>query len=133
MPPCDQTGVPGDVAFCHFHSSTISGSALWMISRTFASIFPRQSPSSLIFWSIDAEADSVGTDLVMYSSNSMSPRLLDREGFAQRPDPIATVPRRQAQQTEEHLRRDERVASGGVAIVGDDAEHVAQAVERELP
>jgi hypothetical protein len=25
MPPCDQTGVPGDDAFCHFHSSTISG------------------------------------------------------------------------------------------------------------
>src|SRR5579864_8212243 len=60
MPPCDQTGVPGDVALAHFHSSTISGSASCMISRTFASVFPRQSASSLIFWSIDAEADSIG-------------------------------------------------------------------------
>src|SRR5262249_3253326 len=44
MPPCDQTGVPGFVVFTHFHSSTISGSAAWMTARTFASVFPRQSP-----------------------------------------------------------------------------------------
>src|SRR6266853_3889940 len=65
IPPWDQTGVP-----IHFHSSTISGSAWCMISRTFASVFPRQSPSSLIFSSITAEADSTGTGLFMYSSNS---------------------------------------------------------------
>src|SRR5437870_9333396 len=65
MPPWDQTGVP-----IHFHSSTIAGSASCMISRTFASVFPRQSPSSLIFSSINAEADSTGTGLFMYSSNS---------------------------------------------------------------
>src|ERR1022692_585723 len=65
MPPWDQMGVP-----IHFHSSTISGSASCMISRTFASVFPRQSPSSLIFSSINAEADSTGTGLFMYSSNS---------------------------------------------------------------
>jgi hypothetical protein len=65
MPPWDQTGVP-----IHFHSSRISGSASCMISRTLASIFPRQSPSSLIFSSINAEADSTGTGLFMYSSNS---------------------------------------------------------------
>src|SRR5213594_3441850 len=63
MPPWDQTGVP-----LHFHSSTISGSALCTISRTFASVFPRQSPSSLIFLSIDveadAEADLLGADLL---------------------------------------------------------------------
>ena len=64
-PPWDQTGVPGDVAFFHFHSSTIAGSASWMISRTLASVFPRQSPSSLIFWLIDAEADFAGTGLFM--------------------------------------------------------------------
>ena len=67
-PPWDQTGVPGEDSFLHFHSSTISGSALWMIPRTFASVFPRQSPSSLIFASIDAEADSAATGLFMYSS-----------------------------------------------------------------
>src|SRR5258706_9238323 len=65
MPPWDQMGVP-----IHFHSSMISGSASCMISRTFASVLPRQSPSSLIFSSINVVADSTGTDLFMYSSNS---------------------------------------------------------------
>src|SRR5882762_9550661 len=65
MPPWDQTGVP-----IHFHSSMISGSASCMISRTFASVFPRQSPSSLIFSSINAEADCTGTGLFMCTSNS---------------------------------------------------------------
>src|SRR4051812_46693787 len=56
MPPRDHTGVP-----IHFHSSTISGSAASMISRTFASVFPRQSPKDLIFSSINLEADSTAT------------------------------------------------------------------------
>ncbi len=47
----------------HFHSSTISGSVLWMTSRTFASVFPRESPSSLIFASMNAEADSTQPQL----------------------------------------------------------------------
>src|SRR5881628_2658813 len=64
-PAWDQTGVP-----IHFHSSTISGSAACMIARTFASIFPRQSPSSLIFSSIKAEADFTGTGLLISSSSS---------------------------------------------------------------
>src|SRR6266850_2874162 len=68
-PPWDQTGVP-----IHFHSSRISGSASCMISRTFASVFPRQSPSSLILSSINAEADSTGTGLFMYTSNSRTDR-----------------------------------------------------------
>src|SRR5262245_23022679 len=66
MPPCDQTGIP------HFHSSTISGSASWMSLRTFASIIPRQSPSSRILSSINAEADSAGADFFMGSSNVRS-------------------------------------------------------------
>src|SRR5262249_43366210 len=61
MPPWEKTGVP-----IHFHSSTISGSAWWMILRTFASVFPRQSPSSLILWSINAEADSALMGFFMY-------------------------------------------------------------------
>src|SRR5262245_44569445 len=65
MPSWDQVGVP-----IHFHSSTISGSASCMIPRTLASVFPRQSPSSLILSSINAEADSTGTGLFMYTSNS---------------------------------------------------------------
>jgi hypothetical protein len=40
-----------------------------MIVRTFASIFPRQSPSSLILSSINAEADCTRTGLFMYRSS----------------------------------------------------------------
>src|SRR5438874_11722987 len=61
MPPWEKTGVPGDVGLTHFHSSTISGSACWMIWLTLASVLPRQSASPLIFWSMNAEADSTGT------------------------------------------------------------------------
>src|SRR5690349_13468174 len=57
MPAWDQTGVP-----IHFHSSTISGSAACISSRTLASVFPRQSPSSLILSSISIEGDFAGTD-----------------------------------------------------------------------
>jgi hypothetical protein len=55
IPAWDQMGVP-----LHFHSSTISGSAWCTILRTFASVFPRQSPSCLIFSSMNADADSTG-------------------------------------------------------------------------
>src|ERR1700746_899763 len=70
MPPWEKTGVPGDVALTHFHSSTISGSASWMMSRTFASIFPRQSPSSLILASRIAEPESAGPEFFMGRSKS---------------------------------------------------------------
>src|SRR5258705_9993437 len=63
MPSWAQTGVP-----IHFHSSTIPGSASWMSLRTLASVFPRQSASSLILSSIIAEADSTGTGLFMCTS-----------------------------------------------------------------
>src|SRR5262249_23084247 len=70
MPACDQTGVPGLVGFTHFHSSTISGAASWMMARTFASIVPRQSPSFLILSSMDAEADVGATGFFIGSSNA---------------------------------------------------------------
>ena len=41
-----------------------------MKSRSDGSDCPRQSPSSLIFSSMNAEADSTGTGLFMYTSNS---------------------------------------------------------------
>src|SRR5262245_50425089 len=41
-----------------------------MSLRTLASVFPRQSPSSLILSSINVEADSPGTAFFMYASNS---------------------------------------------------------------
>src|SRR3954447_16029050 len=57
MPPsCDQTGVPGLVAFAHFHSSTTSGSVSWMSSRILLKVLPRQSPSSAILLSIRTDA-----------------------------------------------------------------------------
>jgi hypothetical protein len=34
MPSWDQTGIPGDFGFSHFHSSWMSGSASWMSRRT---------------------------------------------------------------------------------------------------
>src|SRR5215467_2355959 len=64
MPPREKTGVPGDVALTHFHSSMISGSAAWMIPRTLVNVPARQSPSCLAFSSMNADADS------MDSSNS---------------------------------------------------------------
>src|ERR1700744_6277100 len=70
MPPRDQTGVP-----LHFHSSTISGSTLRIISRTFASVFPRQSPSSPILLSINEEADSTSTAFPTYTSTSRASML----------------------------------------------------------
>src|SRR5579885_1906767 len=66
MPPRDQTGTPGDVGLTHFHSSTISGSAACMISRTLPRAFARQSPSSLIFSSINAEAVSAGMGFFLF-------------------------------------------------------------------
>src|SRR5919201_3300266 len=58
MPPLwDQTGVPVDEALAHFHSSTTSGSASWMSSRTSFSTEPRQSPSSRMRSSIICEAE----------------------------------------------------------------------------
>jgi hypothetical protein len=55
-PSWDQTGVPGLVALAHFHSSTMSGSADLMISRTRLSVRPRQSSSSRIRSSISCDA-----------------------------------------------------------------------------
>ena len=64
MPPSwDQTGVPGEVAFLHFQSSTTSGSASWMSSRIRFSTKPRQSPSSRMRWSIICEAESGAREL----------------------------------------------------------------------
>src|ERR1700694_1569177 len=53
IPSRDQTGTP-----LHFHSSTTSGSACLMSARTWASVLPLQSSSSLILASISREGDS---------------------------------------------------------------------------
>src|SRR5665213_2390329 len=54
IPACDHTGTP-----LHFHSSTTSGSACLMSARTWESILPLQSSSSLILASISWEGDSL--------------------------------------------------------------------------
>src|ERR1700733_9156242 len=53
IPSCDQTGTP-----LHFPSSTTSGSACLMRARTWESVLPLQSFSSLILASISREGDS---------------------------------------------------------------------------
>src|SRR5437868_11524949 len=54
MPSCSHTGTPR-----HFHSSTTSGSACLIRARTWASVWPRQSPSSLIRPSISLDGDAL--------------------------------------------------------------------------
>src|SRR6266850_2123670 len=65
MPLCDQTGVP-----IHFHSSTTSGSASLMSLRILLRVFPRQSPSSAIFFEMSSDADWpwLASDFFMFSS-----------------------------------------------------------------
>src|ERR1700719_4945685 len=50
IPALDHTGLP-----IHFHSSMISWSASRMVLRTLASVFPRQSVSPAISWSIRSD------------------------------------------------------------------------------
>src|SRR6266568_8594534 len=52
MPSCSHTGTP-----LHFHSSTTSGSACLIRARTWASVLPLQSSSSLILASISCDGD----------------------------------------------------------------------------
>src|SRR5580704_6293585 len=68
MPSWDQTGTP-----LHFHSSTTSGTACLMRARTWASILPLQSSSSLILASISREGDSplvVGVFFIWFAPHS---------------------------------------------------------------
>src|SRR5262245_5162173 len=60
-------------------------------------------------------------------------RGLNLEGLADKPERATAESRRESLESQKHLGRDERVAAGGMAIVRDDTEHRAQAVERELP
>src|SRR5262249_24579512 len=62
MPPWDQTAVPLPP-----HSDLIPGPAACMFRRLSGGVSPRQSPSSLIFSSINAEADCTGTGLFTYT------------------------------------------------------------------
>src|SRR6058998_4118570 len=70
MPSCDQTGVPGDEDFIHFHSSTTLGSAALMSVRILLRVFPRQSPSSAILFEMSSDADWpwLAPDFFMFSS-----------------------------------------------------------------
>src|ERR1700756_4019859 len=68
MPPWDQTGVPGDVALAPLPLlDDLRVCRVYDFAHFSRAVFPRQSASSLIFASIDAEAemnaaaDSIGT------------------------------------------------------------------------
>src|SRR5262249_37840295 len=71
IPSCDHTGVPGELALTHFHSSTTSGSACLISLRIRLKVSPRQSSSSVILLSISSDADrpSVEPDFFMFSSD----------------------------------------------------------------
>src|SRR5215471_945191 len=73
IPSCDQTGTPGLLAFCHFHSSTTSGSASWMSLRIRLRVLPRQSPRSAIRFEIICDADGLlpAFDAFMSSSSEL--------------------------------------------------------------
>src|SRR5262245_57362988 len=62
-PSWDHTGTP-----LHFHSSTTSGSASLTKPRSRLSIWPRQSPSSLILASINAAGDLLFCDPFFFMS-----------------------------------------------------------------
>src|SRR5258708_19415614 len=47
IPPWDQTGVPGDFALAHFHSSRLSGPPPWIIPRPLPTTSPPHPPHSL--------------------------------------------------------------------------------------
>src|SRR5438552_12724641 len=70
MLPCDQTGVPGEFGFTHFHSSTTSGSASLMSLRILPRVSPRQSASSAILFEMSSDADWpwLAPDFFMFSS-----------------------------------------------------------------
>src|SRR3984885_8534953 len=72
IPSCDQTGTPR-----HFHSSTTSGSARLMSARTWESVLPLQSSSSLILASISREGDSplvAALSCMLFALPSIHPR-----------------------------------------------------------
>ena len=58
-------------------------------------------------------------------------RLLDKR-LAQRSEGRSSIPGREAEQSLKHLPCDERVAGRGVTIVRDDAESLAQTIQREV-
>src|SRR4051794_29702866 len=64
------------------------------------------------------------------AASSAPDRLFD-ERLAQRTERSASMTRREAQQPQEDLSGDERVAAGGVAVVRHDPEEIAQRVERK--
>src|SRR5258706_13895924 len=98
-PSCDHTGTPNIAfdGFLHFTSSTTSGSACLMRARTWESVLPLQSSSSLILASISREGDSplvVALFFILFAHSavflSCAPaRMRPASVPAFRPDPIA--------------------------------------------
>src|SRR5258706_14090140 len=100
IPACDHTGTPNIAfdGFLHFTSSTTSGSACLMRARTWESVLPLQSSSSLILPSISREGDSplvVALFFILFAPHSAvflscAPACMRPASVPEfRPDPIA--------------------------------------------
>src|SRR5215469_9195855 len=98
-----------------------------MIARTFASVFPRQSPSSLIFASMYSEADSAGTGLFMLSSNSRAGAPSAGTSHAAPPGDIRQHEQVQTAEEEESERRHRQEAQA----VGILPEHHGDCVDED--
>src|SRR5262245_40154947 len=67
IPWCDHTGTPAGLeGFFHFTSSTISGSACLINTRSRESISSCQSPSFLILASINRDGDSLFREVLLF-------------------------------------------------------------------
>ncbi len=92
-PPWDQTGVPGLVAFAHFHSSTTSGSAALMISSHLAE--RRAAPIAQL---LDLLVDQLGSirrvtcHVHPFSSEWQTPWASDSRGLPREPVRVGEGP-----------------------------------------
>src|SRR5713226_4736090 len=98
IPSRDHTGLP-----IHFHSSMISRSASRMVLRTLASVFPRQSVSPRISWSIRSDG-FIGSLSLQFLCRFRSLRKKSSKYMAF-PHP---------QSRKDHYRKEDKPSSGGV-------------------
>src|SRR4051794_9481241 len=76
MPAWDQTGTPdGLLGFTHLRSSTMSGSASWIMRRTSARILARQSPTERMRSSIRRGAEFPAARLASAAGLAFAPAL----------------------------------------------------------
>src|SRR3954454_4746380 len=115
IPSCDHVGTPGFVAFTHLISSTTSGSADLISSRTRRSVSPRQSSISASRWSFTSDADRPSSDVELVMTSCLRNAHEVAGGVAERA--VARSPRLGCRLLE-HLRaRCPDLLEGGVEVV----------------